>query len=212
MKTIDVEKALHLAGALDLKEVVMKDNFLYRQEQDGIRCLGPFYLRGRYTTLDGEKDFQDVFEFDVFAANEKLDGEEFKIAFDDYDYTLQDGITLTLHFQVYGICDEPKEETVKEIYEPCEPMEEEKAKEEEEETIPTSSECSTENEVDFSMMEELFDEKDNVITSYSFVVVKNNDTYESIANRYHVDVEALRRANEDKVIHEKSLVVLPYAK
>ena len=89
MKTIDVEKALHLAGALDLKEVVMKDNFLYRQEQDGIRCLGPFYLRGRYTTLDGEKDFQDVFEFDVFAANEKLDGEEFKIAFDDYDYTLQ---------------------------------------------------------------------------------------------------------------------------
>lgn len=256
MKTIDIEKVLDLKGAIDLLPVTMKDSFSYQQEENGIRCVGPFFIRGRYTTLNEVKDFQDVFEFDVFAANEKLDGEAFKIVYDGYDYTLQDGVTLTLHFTVFGIKDD-KEESVFEVdtQEEIIPMSSEafvdveervqtKAKEIEsaevkapikvpvfhkaaQEATKAAKQMSDETEImedevktneeedksiDLSMMEELFEEKDNVITSYSFVVVKKEDSYESIANRYSVDVEALRGVNNNKEIHEKSLIVLPYAK
>lgn len=241
MKTIDIEKVLDLQGAIDLLPVSMKDSFSYQKEKDGIRCVGPFFIRGRYTTLNEVRDFQDVFEFDVFAANEKLDGEEFKIVYDGYDFTLQNGVTITLHFTVYGIKDE-EEDNVFEVDLPDQEIasiiaDSALVDDNEKKQVNTSQNHSVndldtrmdtlirndkndmdeeeqeeDKKIDLSMMEELFEEKDNVITSYSFVVVKKEDSYESIALRYKVDVEALKNVNGYKEIHEKSLIVLPYAK
>lgn len=217
MKTIDIEKVLDLQGAIDLLPITMKDSFSYQQEDNGIRCVGPFFIKGRYTTLNEVKDFQDVFEFDVFAANEKLDGEEFKIVYNDYDYSLTDGVTLTLHFTVYGIRDDREENVFEaaapEEIIPIQPLSStEEKKEDAIDEVVDEATKEDDKAIDLSMMEELFEEKDNVITSYSFVVVKRNDSYESIASRYGVDIEALRSVNANKEIHEKSLVVLPYAK
>lgn len=235
MKTIDIEKVLDLQGAIDLLPITMKESFAYQQEEDGIRCVGPFFIRGRYTTINEVKDFQDVFEFDVFASNDKLDGEDFKIVYDGYDYSLEDEVILTLHFSVYGIKDD-KEESIfnaddLDTFE--EPLidsqtyahqdievpvfnKAEKPQNALEQQVEVNREEMSQSEddqsVDFSMMEELFEEKDNVITSYSFVVVKQNDNYDTIATRYGVDVEALKGVNNNKEIHEKSLIVLPYAK
>ncbi|NBK96404.1 MAG: LysM domain-containing protein [Erysipelotrichia bacterium] len=217
MKTIDIEKVLDLAGAIDLSLILMKDQFAYQKEEGGIRCVGPFFIKGNYTTIQGVKEFQDVFEFDIYAASEKLDGEPFKVVYDSYDYSLQNGVSLTLHFSVYGI----KEEEAQIFSVENASIETDVASLNEKpttskEVINEENEIQTEEEeeetLDLSMMEELFEEKDNVITSYSFVVVKKEDSYESIASRYHVDVEALKSVNNDKEIHEKSLIVLPYAK
>lgn len=233
MKTIDIEKVLDLQGAIDLLPITMKESFAYQKEDDGIRCVGPFFIRGRYTTINEVKDFQDVFEFDVFASNDKLDGEDFKIIYDGYDYSLEDGVTLTLHFSVYGIKDDKEEsifnaDEMDAFEEPTidhgtyshkdieVPMFNQAAKphnvEEIEDNNVVEHASEDDQSVDLSMMEELFEEKDNVITSYSFVVVKQNDNYDSIAARYGVDVEALKGVNNYKEIHEKSLIVLPYAK
>lgn len=233
MKTIDIEKVLDLQGAIDLLPITMKESFAYQKEDDGIRCVGPFFIRGRYTTINEVKDFQDVFEFDVFASNDKLDGEDFKIIYDGYDYSLEDGVTLTLHFSVYGIKDDKEEsifnaDEMDAFEEPTidqrayshkdieVPMFNQAAKphnvEEIEDNNVVEHASEDDQSVDLSMMEELFEEKDNVITSYSFVVVKQNDNYDSIAARYGVDVEALKGVNNNKEIHEKSLIVLPYAK
>lgn len=233
MKTIDIEKVLDLQGAIDLLPITMKESFAYQKEDDGIRCVGPFFIRGRYTTINEVKDFQDVFEFDVFASNDKLDGEDFKIIYDGYDYSLEDGVTLTLHFSVYGIKDD-KEESIfnaDEIDAFEEPIIDQRAYSHKDIEVPMFNQAAKphnveeiednnvvehasedDQSVDLSMMEELFEEKDNVITSYSFVVVKQNDNYDSIAARYGVDVEALKGVNNNKEIHEKSLIVLPYAK
>lgn len=234
MKTIDIEKVLDLQGAIDLLPITMKESFAYQKEEDGIRCVGPFFIRGRYTTINEVKDFQDVFEFDVFASNDKLDGEDFKIVYDGYDYSLDDGVTLTLHFSVYGIKDDKEEsifnadeidafeETIVDqsyAHKDIEVPTFNKAVKPQsivEQQVENNNEKVDVNEddqsVDLSMMEELFEEKDNVITSYSFVVVKANDNYDTIAARYGVDVEALKGVNNYKEIHEKSLIVLPYAK
>lgn len=214
MKTIEIEKELELDGVVEILTMNMKDNFNYRKEKDGIRCMGPFYLKGRYTTENEVKDFQDVFEFDIFASNEKLDGDEFKVIYNGYDYVVDAGLIMYFHFNIYGV----KEERIEDNYDVNEEInmnheEEIEVSEETSEQIKeVSEEIRRDNLLDMSVMEELFDEKDNVITSYSFIVVKKEEDYHSIANRFHLSVEELKEANNNKEIHEKSLIVLPYKK
>lgn len=297
MKIIEIEKELNLQGVVDILELTMQDNFTYQQEADGVRCVGPFYINGRYSTLNEVRDFQEVYEFDVFAGNDKLDGMSFSIEYDGYDYSILNKIILYLHFKVHGIKGEeiepitteeeliPYEKTEEEpvellsfVDESGQPwqstlseameleerqpwtktlaeamglenvvdeVEEEKVVEEtpvviekqdiepvvqkevinkeencivaqDNKDIPVQEEEGTATNINdvanLSMMEELFEDKDNVITSYSFVVIKANDTYASIANRYQVEEEALRKANSDKELRVKNLLVLPYIK
>lgn len=197
MKKIEIVKELDLEDVVDILSLETQNQFSYKKERDGIRCTGPFYVKGRYSTINEVKNFKDVFEFDIFASNEKLDGENFELLYTGYDYSVQDECMLTLFFDVYGIYGNEihKEEIKQDTYI-------------QEETIQIEEESE---ELDLSMMEELFDEKDHVVTSYSFVVVRKADTYESIAERYNVDVNILKEVNHNKEIMERDLVVLPYA-
>lgn len=255
MKKIDIEKELNLEDVVDIISLDMKDSFTYQKEEDGLRCVGPFYIHGRYSTINEVKSFHDVFEFDIFAAKEKLDGEPFVMQCIGYDYSLVNGVKLNLHFDVHGIS-EPEDETTSEVEMFDLRENETSTKSQRELHIPTLSELlndepsdaiypepikelnevlndgaepetqrepiveaveeesekeiNPEDEMDLSMMEELFDDKDNVITSYSFVVVKPEDSYESIARRYEVDPQQLREVNHDKALQAKQLIVLPY--
>ncbi len=182
MKIIDIEKNIRVEDIVDLVELQCSEAFTYKREELGIRCVGSFQIEGRYTTTHEVKDVKEAFEFDVFAANEKLTEEPFSITFNHYDYKIEeDTLILYLHFHVYGLVEEEKEE----------------ASSEEEE------------EIDISMMEELFDTQDNVSTSYSFVVVKELDTYASIAERYGVDEKQLKEVNQEKQLIVQNLLVLP---
>lgn len=373
MKVIEIEKELSLHGVVDIIELSMQDHFTYQQEMDGMRCVGPFYVNGRYSTLNEVKDFQEIYEFDVFAGEDKLDGTPFRIEYDGYDYSILKQVTLYLHFKVHGIKGEqpatieeeieigeaPVEEvtmgkgnawkkslaeamgvdasemvqeditlrvqeeaveasnaafmdvnnnpwqstlaealsrdekdvpyatamqaqeagidmyaqgtraafqdengdawqsTLAEAFSivPEEEVEEIQTSQPEEieeaqpvmEEIPTpvaeevvepiqqqkvitptpkaketvlvsqpeevvEEPVSINDVADISMMEELFDDKDNVITSYSFVVIKPGDSYASIARRYHIEEESLRKANNDKELLPKNLLVMPYTK
>lgn len=240
MKKIDIEKELNLLNVVDIISLDIKDSFTYQKEEDGIRCVGPFYIHGRYSTLNEVNSFHDVFEFDIFAAQEKLDGEEFHIEYIGYDYSLSDGTKLNLHFNVYGIygdTQDMQEDTQKvEVFDlrgvednldsmasfdnatsqivdsqdfsSFESVDE-ISNNEVEEDLPIE-ENEPEEAHEEVLIEELFDDKDNVITSYSFVVVKAEDSYETIAHRYHVDPQLLRDVNHDKVLEAKQLIVLPY--
>ena len=178
MKKIEIVKKLDLEDVVDILSLETQNQFSYKKERDGIRCTGPFYVKGRYSTINEVKNFKDVFEFDIFASNDKLDGNEFKIVYKDYTYTMDHFVYLNLYFDVYGVYEEQIENKVE--------------------------------DEELNGMEELFDEKDTVITSYSFVVVKRNDSYESIAERYNVKVDALKEINQNKAIVEKDLLVLPF--
>lgn len=213
MKTIEIEKELDLDDVVELLTMNMKDNFIYRKEASGMRCIGPFYLKGRYTSENEVKDFQDVFEFDIFASNEKLDGEDFKVVYNGYDYVVDKKLILYFYFNIFGVKDDQIENQVEQAditsmnMNTIENAEEIQTKEIKKEHI---EEIEDDNILDISVIEELFDEKDSVITSYSFVVVKKGEDYHSIAARFLLDVEALKEANNNKEIYEKSLLVLPY--
>lgn len=197
MKKIEIEKDVNLNDIVDLLSLNTKANFIYSIEEDGVRCSGPFYLSGRYSTINEVKEFNDVFELDLFAPKEKLDEEEFKVIYTGYDYSVVSDSMVTLFFDVYGI----KAEDV--------PLKEVRFDEFKESIVIEDEE---EVEASLDMMEELLEEKDNVVTSYSFIVIKPSDTYEMIADRYNVDVSLLREVNHEKELFEKDLLVLPYNK
>ena len=178
MKQIEINKQLNLIDCKAILSLTEHENFEYKTIDTGIRCVGPFIIEGEYRTNNGIEHFSEQFEFDIFASNDKLDGNEFKVVYKDYTYTMDHFVYLNLYFDVYGVYEEQIENKVE--------------------------------DEELNGMEELFDEKDTVITSYSFVVVKRNDSYESIAERYNVKVDALKEINQNKAIVEKDLLVLPF--
>lgn len=77
---------------------------------------------------------------------------------------------------------------------------------EEEETEAASAVVQEEDQAEF---EDLFEDAGTTYTSYRMIVARANDTYASIAQRYEVSEPDLMRVNHDKVIAEKSLIILP---
>lgn len=176
MKQIEIHKQLNVLDCKEILNLNHQEHFTYKTLDTGIRCVGPFLMEGTYRSDIGIESFREEFSFDIFASNDKLDGNEFKIVYNSYTYTIDHFISIHLLFDVYGIYDENISEPIEEIHD----------------------------------MEELFDEKDTVITSYSFIVAKRNDSYESIAERYNVNVEMLKEMNQHKQFVEKDLLVLPF--
>lgn len=60
-------------------------------------------------------------------------------------------------------------------------------------------------------LEDLFEENENLYTNCTLVVAKENDTYESIAEKYKIDVNELRKANNDVQLKAKLCILIPKA-
>ena len=67
------------------------------------------------------------------------------------------------------------------------------------------------DELNLMGLEDLFEENENLYTNCTLVVAKENDTYESIASFYKVDVNELRKANNDVQIKPKLCILIPKA-
>lgn len=234
MKKMRIEKNLVFSGPVKkVLELKIQEDFTYNKELDGIRALGPLYIKGMYEDDHGAQNFQEVLEMDVLAPNEKLNGEEFKIGVLEFQANPDStGIHVTVFLGIQGIHDEQttnavatkpipmptyneiKEEAVKEAMIPTpvaprannEPVQE-SYPEDETQTVAYEN---TDTEESIGEIEDLFEDTNNTYTSYRIIVAKKQDTYESIALRYEVDEMALRETNHDKTIMEKTLVILPY--
>ncbi len=235
MKKMRIEKNLVFSGPVKkVLELKIREDFTYKTEIDGIRALGPLYIQGMYEGDYGAQNFQEVLEMDVLAPNEKLNGEEFKLGVLEFQANPDStGIHVTVFLSIQGIHDEQttntvstapipmptyneiKEEAVKEAMKPL-PMESNKNSDSVQEQTQrneaqTASHENTNTEESIGEIEDLFEDANNTYTSYRIIVAKKQDTYTSIASRYEVDEMALRQANHDKTIMEKTLVILPYA-
>lgn len=60
-------------------------------------------------------------------------------------------------------------------------------------------------------LEDLFDDAKNVIINYRYVMASANDTYLTLATRYKVSEKELMLLNHNKVIANKTLIVLPFS-
>ena len=64
-------------------------------------------------------------------------------------------------------------------------------------------------ELDLMGLEDLFEENENLYTNCTLIIAKENDSYDTIAQRFNVTVDELRRANNDIHIKPKQCILIP---
>lgn len=203
-------------------ELQVNEGFSYQHDDDGIRAIGPLYIKGKYES-NGEHKFQEVLEMDVLAPQEKLGNDSFYLEIGEYEAKpTQQGIFVEILLHIHGLAMNEKNEDKKEIVDvevpadvvpqPAIPASMYTSPNTVETTelpsVPVEEVAEVEKEID--SIEDLFDDNENVYTSYRMIVAKPNDSYATIAQRYGVDESALRATNKDKEVQVKTLIVLPY--
>lgn len=207
MKEMNIEKRILKGLAIDgVIDIEAKTELDYRRESGGLRAVGPVIISGHCRIESEVRSFTETLELDVLAPRIKLSSKEpFSIEVLRVKGVADDGIMLMLDLGIHGIEDNKTEAlppSFDEVMEEKQPVAEETAVIEEKKT-------DTEPEAEFECIEDLFEDADNVYTSCCLVVAKTDDTYETIASRYQVDVNDLRNVNKNKMIEPKMLIMLP---
>lgn len=195
MKMMDIEKQLEFKYKIvEIKKMNAKSNLKYLVEKEGTRAVGELIIDGVYLTDTKQVlPFYEVIEMDVLAPVHKLGEEPFKIELMKYDYEKENNIlNIYLQLAIFGIIDKEEKQELND---------------DEEIDIIEKEDGSTKISAD--EFEDLFEDEDSTYTSYRLIVAREQDTYETIAQRYHIDENMLRNSNQNKDIEAKSLIILP---
>lgn len=203
MKTMNIEKQLQMDREVSsIEKLTVSEGLQYKKEEDGIRAIGPLYLIGSYSDAEGSPVMiRELIDMDVFAPAEKLSEEDFHIDIGEVQAQPQGTqIDVVIELQISGIKEEQEEEHAAQAVP--------QAQEEEPEDRAFVQE-DEEADVLSDTFEDLFEDDATPYTTCRLAVARAQDTYASIAARYHVDEAALRACNHERGLQEKTLVLLP---
>lgn len=112
MKTMKIEKQLLFADSVkQVKKLQVQDGLQYQKEEDGIRAIGPLFIKGQYEGMDGSmQSFQEVLDMDIMAPTQKLGNGQFFIQIEDYEGIPEnDSIHLYITMRIHGLKEEPRD-------------------------------------------------------------------------------------------------------
>lgn len=179
MKIMNVEKRILEKQPMDsLISLKANEKFTIKKESNGNRCIGGVDLSGQYLMNQQVRDFNEWIECDIFAPLYKCSDEPFRVVLSDVNGEVNQGILVSLEFEIHGLLDE-------------------------------SEENIEDDAMDLSSLEDLFEENENLYTSCRLIVTSMNDTYESLAMRYGVNVNELKAANQNKELTAKQCILIP---
>lgn len=189
MKEMKIEKGVELHQEFEtIEDIKCFCKLDYVAEEKGIRAQGTITVTGLGIRNGLSHEINEEIELDVLAPYEKIDSQQaFKVLLEDYQVVLKDDVlNMTLNFMVLGLLEEEEKPTVVEVekHEPSDSNEE-------------------------AAIEDLLDDQENIKVVQRFVIAQRNDTYQSIAERYHLSEKELIARNHNKPLEYKSLVVLP---
>lgn len=224
-KTIDLNHQLQ-----ELLSVSVKENLNYRLDDEGKRAVGTLNIEGDYLFNKQRRHFEDLIEIDILAPFNRLEEtEDFYVEILDYDYHITSGnLSLDIHVNAYGVTkkedrhifideEQARYEEIKELMpkqELIEAIEQvliEDLVEDKEEVNVLEVEGNQSDEfviVDNYIDDDIFDDDATSYVSYPFYIVKENDTYASIAEQYDIDENMLRSVNQDKDLNKSCIVRL----
>lgn len=184
------------------KELFFKDNIAevtsisleHSLHKDNNSVTGEFYINGEYKVTNVSSSV-DRFEFTVpfeIALDEKYDTKNAIVDIDDFYYEIFDSNVLLINVEVRI----DKLEEVREIIEF-----------EEEEPIIFKEEIKKVKE--YFHEEEIKTTKSEYVT-YKIYIVKENDTLDTILEKYNVDKEELSKYNVLDSIKIGDKIIIPY--
>ena len=237
MKTMKIENELQFADQVkEPRSLQVRESLEYHKEAEGIRAVGPLRVQGSYVNDEGElQEYEEVLDMDVLAPNHKLSQERFYLDIQEYQSVpANGGLNLTILMGIHGLQEQPapvqqtvvEQDNVQPEFSasrqpaPAQPEMQDNTLHTLEQLSATGSqeneevaqEEETPQESDTTAMsefEDLFEDDETTYTSYRMVVARGNDSYGTIAQRYDVKEDALRLANNNKEVNERTLVILP---
>lgn len=236
MKQMIIEKILELPFQVEeILSIHAENSITYQKEENGIRALGNLSVSGQVLSDNQNKEFQEVVTLDILAPFSKLKKEEsFSISFDHYDAKVVDhDILIILNLNLLGIVDEeyadkilieeennekdPREEDTDIILEKktnsqVEAVQDIKVDEILESPMEMTEEVPLSEDLDETLpseFEDLFDDRENTRVKTRLVKLLAGDSYNSIAERYQVDLKKLMEINRGKNLENCTLITLP---
>lgn len=203
--------------------VNLEDEIEYKSSNDGMYATGVIKISGEYYKGVRNTRFIDEIDVDIFAPFEDLlSRSELRVSIIDFDYKIQDDlISFAVMVDIEGLKEVKKsfptsdiEEEKEEIIETLDNnineevnLVEDRAGNDNSDFV--SEEIKEEVEVIEKVENKKSSNKDETKVCWSFYVVMNNDTYESIANDLNIDLNKLKNLNKNKKLSEGMLIYLP---
>lgn len=232
MQKIFFKKRIDLNHQLkELLSISVDESINYKTESQGIRAYGSIIINGEYNDEHCKKSFYETIDLDILAQYSKInDKNEFNIKVEDFDYSMCEGnLLLTIQACIYGVLDDEdryvetdvksieNEVTIDEEIEELirsqdQIIENSPADEKEMKVVAPPSQQVVENKV---IEEEKVEEKreeddDDDLGAYYLYVVKEGDTYQTIAGHYQVDEYKLKSYNHERTLSKGEIVIIPY--
>lgn len=226
-------------GIVDLLLINIDDHSEIIEDKEGIKIKGKISIGGRVKTIEGEREFSEAVDLDIFLTHEEIEERSLlNVSVKDFDYTIDNNsLILNIKVKIEGLkeietnflAEEDNEyiqEDVEEELIDDETFEEEILENEKEVYINVDIDvnerqkdvnpmiiCEEEQEVKVekkSLLKSVFsNRKINGEVCWSLHCVKNEKTYEEIAKKYSVDLKKLIEINNNDSLEEGKLIFLP---
>lgn len=227
MQYINLNKTLSFESQIeDLLLISIDDQIDTVYDKDGVKIAGDILISGKTRTIEDEKEFCDKVELDIFLTDDEIDNRnELKVNVNDFTYNIEDNkLVLNISLKIEGL----KEiETTFLTEENNETFEQEEINEIEEENVyididinvneDREKEENLEESVDLkeepekrSLLKTVFSSKRiNEEVSWKLHCVKEEKSYEEIANKYNISIDKLKNINKNESIEEGKLIFIP---
>lgn len=195
-------------------------------DKDGIKITGEIIIGGNAKTSDGNKEFSDSLHVDIYLDYDSIEERNsLGVSVNDFNYVIKDNtLNINIALKIEGLKEIEttflsQEDT--EFFE--EEIEEERVYESEE--VIEESEVEVEENIDKTFIEEIVDlqneSKKSLLksvfsnkrikeeVSWKLHCVKEETSYEQIAQKYNVDLKKLVLLNKNEKIEEGKLIFLP---
>ena len=171
---------------------------------DGYAIKGKFKINGEYLLNEKEKDSFDIEIPYLNYIEEEYDISNIKIDIDDFYYEIKDSNKLVINIDIIVHNLEVKERCIDDTI-----SEEGEYDMETDETINRDLESDIVKEISNDNI--INNTKNNYVT-YKVCIVRENDTIESIVEKYNVSLEEIKKYNTINEIKEGDKIIIPYEK
>ena len=210
MNKITYKESIKLLSKIkEIEMINIDDNINMVDEDSFINFKGDIIISGIAILNDKNETFSYPINLDISLSKEQIDSDP-NISIGDFSYTInENAIEITLDLKIDGLKEfetefhtEENNEIISQEIESHEEIIENK----EPDSYKKEPEILNEKQ---SLLSSIFKRNIKKDSIYLIHVVKEETSYEDIANLYNVDLDLLKRSNPNKEIEKGTLIFIP---
>ncbi len=171
---------------------------------------GEFYLSGQYKMTQASvinEDFYYNIPFSI-ALGDRIKKETINLKLDDFKYSFKND-TFTMNVDLNMEYEQEEEErSVEEVIEKDKELKDDEKIEIENQTKINGVESEIDNTTINSLLSNI--NNTNKFTTYKVHIVRNDDTFESIAAKYNISLDNIKEYNKTETLNVGDKVLVPY--